>query len=46
MGRKVYKDEWKLLMNNAIANGKVGDIKFLWEQLDTIEEVGYFVLPF
>ena len=44
--RKVYKDEWKILMSRAIENKLIGEIEFLWSKFREIEEYGYFELPF
>lgn len=44
--RKVDKVEWEKLMGDAVRNGDLSDITFLWNMYPSIQRDGYFVLPF
>ncbi|AHJ87100.1 hypothetical protein BCP8-2_062 [Bacillus phage BCP8-2] len=44
--RKVYKKEWKELIDKAMKENNTTDLSFLWSQYEEIERNGYFSLPF
>lgn len=44
--RRVYEEEWTEMMDKAIKENDLSNIKFLWTQFKTVKAYGYFVLPF